>query len=112
MLNYIIRNTELRFIGDYVNIVCALCNAFRPDLASSKESDERVANAMLARKDSQNELHNAVSAFVLILSELETVLAIYPVESVTVDTIRLWLPMFIVIGNAWLRIITDKAVTW
>ena len=65
MLNYIIRNTELRFIGDYVNIVCALCNAFRPDLASSKESDERVANAMLARKDRQNELQTQIDSGVL-----------------------------------------------
>ena len=59
-INNIIRNTELRFIGQYVNIVCALCNAFRPDLAISKEIDETVAHSMLARKDKQNKLQSQI----------------------------------------------------
>jgi len=55
---------------------------------------------------------NAVSAFVLILTELQTVLSALPVESANVDLIQQWLPMFVVLGNAWLRVITDKAVAW
>lgn len=55
---------------------------------------------------------NAVSAFVLLLTELSMVLDAFPVASPVVDQVQAWIPLFIVMGNAGLRFITDKAVSW
>ena len=55
-----VRNTEIQNIHSYTCIVSSLCNAYRPDLNSSKPEDEAVARQMLQRKTMSNALQSKV----------------------------------------------------
>ncbi|GFU54550.1 DDE Tnp4 domain-containing protein [Trichonephila clavipes] len=46
-LNNIIPNVLIPYIGDYVKIVCAILNAFRPAKLNNIEDDNVVAQRML-----------------------------------------------------------------
>ena len=41
-------NSQIPYVGDYVRIVCSLCNAFRPPLVTSTDSDKVIARRMMA----------------------------------------------------------------
>ena len=47
ILNQVIPNSEISYIGQYVRIVCALSNAFRPPKVSNMPSDMIMAKHML-----------------------------------------------------------------
>ena len=49
-------------VRDFVRIVCALCNAFRPPLASSSNIDEVVAERMLSLCSRENPLQQRVQS--------------------------------------------------
>lgn len=55
-------NTQIPYIGDYVRIVCSICNAFRPALVTSPESDEVIAKRMMAQAKNPNKLQCTVVA--------------------------------------------------
>lgn len=40
-------NSQIPFIGDYVRVVAALCNKYRPPISRSSEEDEQIAAKML-----------------------------------------------------------------
>lgn len=40
-------NSQIPFIGDYVRIVAALCNKYRPPLSVSSEEDQEIAAKMV-----------------------------------------------------------------
>lgn len=61
-LNHVISNSQVQFAGDYIRIIAALCNAFRPPLAKSHPQDESVAQKMLAQLGKENELQQRVSS--------------------------------------------------
>ena len=45
-LDQVVPNTQIKWIGDYVKIVCAIINAFRPPLTSNSNDDIALANKM------------------------------------------------------------------
>lgn len=53
-------NTQILFIGDYVRIVCALCNAFRKPLVTDSDNDHILAESMLALAMTPNKLKEKV----------------------------------------------------
>ena len=59
-LSNVLPNTQIPFAGNYVRIVCSLCNAFRPPLVTSLESDAVVAKRMMTLANSDNKLHQKV----------------------------------------------------
>ena len=48
VLSNIMPNSQIPYVGDYVKIVCSLCNAFRPPLVTSTDSDKVIAKHMMA----------------------------------------------------------------
>ena len=40
-------NSQIPYIGDYIRIICSVCNAFRPVLLKNNEEDEVLAERML-----------------------------------------------------------------
>lgn len=53
-------NSQIPFIGDYVRIVAALCNKYRPQISRSSEEDEQVAAKMLHLSQRANTLQERV----------------------------------------------------
>lgn len=53
-------NSQIPFIGDYVRIVAALCNKYRPPISRSSEEDEQVAAKMLHLSQRANTLQERV----------------------------------------------------
>ena len=53
-------NSQIPYVGDYVRIVCSLCNAFRPPLVTSKDSDKVIARRMMALAKTPNKLQDKV----------------------------------------------------
>ena len=47
-LSNVLPNSQIPFAGDYVRIVCSVCNSFRPSLVTSLESDVVMAKRMMA----------------------------------------------------------------
>ncbi|XP_062607931.1 uncharacterized protein LOC134269743 [Saccostrea cucullata] len=56
LLDKVIPNKLLPQVGDFVRIVCALCNCFRPCLGSMDPETESVAIKMLERSQESNEV--------------------------------------------------------
>ena len=54
-------NSQIPFAGDYVRIVCSVCNAFRPPLVTSLESDVVMAKRMMALAKSPNKNQQKVT---------------------------------------------------
>ena len=59
-LRNVLPNTQIPFAGDYVRIVCSLCNALRPPLVTSLESDTVMAKRMMTLAKSDIKLHQKV----------------------------------------------------
>lgn len=55
-LGHVLPNTLIPVVGDFVRIVCAICNAFRPPLASDSPNDLIIAERMLALSKCPNKL--------------------------------------------------------
>ncbi|XP_065213296.1 uncharacterized protein LOC135840599 [Planococcus citri] len=55
-LDHVFPNSQIPFIGDYVRIVCALCNRYRPARVKSHDDDLLVANRMLTLAKMSNPL--------------------------------------------------------
>ena len=53
-------NSQIPYVGDYVRIVCSLCNAFRSPLVTSTDSDKVIARRMMALAKSPNKLQDKV----------------------------------------------------
>ncbi|MCG7879800.1 MAG: transposase family protein, partial [Candidatus Thiodiazotropha endolucinida] len=53
-------NSQIPYIGDYVRIVCSICNAFRPPLVTSTDSDKVIARRMMALAKTPNKLKDKV----------------------------------------------------
>lgn len=60
MLKNTVSNKHVPFIGDYVRIVCALCNAFRPARVSDNSSDAGKAQKMLEKLSEVNSLQEFI----------------------------------------------------
>ena len=60
-LSHVLPNSQVPFAGDYVRIVCSLCNAFRPPLVTSLESDAVMAKRMMTLAKSPNRLQQKVT---------------------------------------------------
>lgn len=52
-------NSQIPYVGDYIRIVCS-CNAFRPPLVISLDSDEVIAKRMMTQTKSPNKLQDKV----------------------------------------------------
>ena len=59
-LSNTIPNSPIPYVGVYVRIVCSLCNAFRPPLVKSSESDGILAKRMMVLAKSSNTLQSKV----------------------------------------------------
>lgn len=59
-LNYVFPNSQIPYIGDYVRIVCALCNAFRPSRIHDNPDDHLIAERMLRLASQPNRLQKRV----------------------------------------------------
>lgn len=60
ILSNVLPNTQIRYAGDYVRIICAMCNAFRPPrIAQSYEAQLR-AERMLALATQPNHLQELI----------------------------------------------------
>ena len=53
-------NTQIPFIGDYVRIVAALCNKYRPPLCKAADDDQSLAAKMLYLSKNVNSLQTRV----------------------------------------------------
>ncbi|XP_062619215.1 uncharacterized protein LOC134280774 [Saccostrea cucullata] len=53
-------NSQIPFIGDYVRIVAALCNKYRPPLSVSSDEDKQLAAKMLHLSERVNTLQERV----------------------------------------------------
>jgi len=61
MLTSIFPNTQIPYIGDYVRIVCAVRNAYRPPrVHASSDNDEIIAETMLVLSRKVNKLQKVV----------------------------------------------------
>ena len=58
-LRNVLPNSQIPFAGDCVKIVCSQCNAFRPPLVTSLESDVVIAKQMMALAKSPNKLQKS-----------------------------------------------------
>ena len=47
-LSSVMPNSQVPFIGGYIRIVCAACNAFKPPLLLNREGEEIMEKRMLA----------------------------------------------------------------
>ena len=61
-LSNVMPNSQIPYIGDYVRIICATCNAFKPPLFQTSEEDDIVAKRMLALSKLPNQLKQQVEA--------------------------------------------------
>ena len=61
-LSNVMPNSVIPYIGDYVRIICATCNAFKPPLLQTSEEDDIVAKRMLALSKLPNQLKQQVEA--------------------------------------------------
>ncbi|XP_062610597.1 uncharacterized protein LOC134272366, partial [Saccostrea cucullata] len=59
-LDQVVPNTQVKWIGDYVRIVSAIVNAFRPPLISNSDDDIALANEMKQLSRKSNELRERV----------------------------------------------------
>jgi len=55
-LGQVIPNSQIPLIGDFVRIVCAICNAFRPPRVKKNDEQEIVAKRMLRLVEKPNQL--------------------------------------------------------
>jgi hypothetical protein len=55
-LSRVVTNSQLRFVGDYCRIVGAICNKYRPALATDLPQHTEMAQKMKQRLSKQNEL--------------------------------------------------------
>lgn len=53
LLDKVISNHYVSSVGDFVRIVCFLCNHFRPPLANH-DPEENIAKKMLQRSELEN----------------------------------------------------------
>ena len=60
LLVNVLPNSQILFAGDYVRIVCSLCNAFRPPIVTSLETDPVIAKLMMVLAKSPNKLQQKV----------------------------------------------------
>ena len=61
-LDRVLPNTQLPYIGDYVRIVCALCNRYRPPLSRGEEESDVVMAAKIKYLSKQsNTLQQRIS---------------------------------------------------
>lgn len=51
---------QIPYIGEYVRIVCALCNAFRPPRVTNKPEDKTIAQRMLQLVSQPNHLQELI----------------------------------------------------
>lgn len=67
-LSRTIPNTKIPHIGDYVRIVSAICNKFRPDLSTGiEEEDVAMAAKMRFLANGVNELKDYVETFCILI---------------------------------------------
>ncbi|CAF4762843.1 unnamed protein product, partial [Rotaria sp. Silwood2] len=59
--NQTIQNSSLRFISNYLEIICALINAFRPRPVSDIQAGSEVAYYMLQKFNQQNNIQLRLS---------------------------------------------------
>ena len=59
-LDQVVPNTQIKWIGDYVKIVCAIINAFRPPLTSNSNDDIALANKMKTLSSRSNDLQERI----------------------------------------------------
>lgn len=60
-LSNVVSSTQLPFIGDHVNIVASLTNAYRPPLVSDQPQEEQLAQQMIFMKSKPNHVIEKVS---------------------------------------------------
>lgn len=60
LLDKVVPNKLLPQIGDFVRIVCALCNKFRPCLGSMDPESSEIATKMLEKADMPNTVQTLV----------------------------------------------------
>ncbi|KAJ8314676.1 hypothetical protein KUTeg_006826, partial [Tegillarca granosa] len=60
LLDKVVPNTLVPKIGDFVRIICALCNKFRPPLASMDPESEHIAQKMLEKVHQSNSIQTFV----------------------------------------------------
>ena len=60
LLDKVVSNHYVPSIGDFVRIVCAVCNHFRPPIASRDPEGELIANEMLRKSKMQNHVQQLV----------------------------------------------------
>ncbi|XP_061176014.1 uncharacterized protein LOC133184966 [Saccostrea echinata] len=53
-------NTQIPFIGDYIRIVSAICNSYRPPLCTTTSDDQSIAAKMLHLSRKENALQKRV----------------------------------------------------
>ena len=58
--NNVFPNIQIPYIGDYVRIVCAICNAFRPRRIRDNPDDNLIAERMLRLASQPNHLRERV----------------------------------------------------
>lgn len=61
-LDHVVPNSQVPFIGDFVRIVCAICNKYYPPLSSPQqiEEDNNIATKMLQQHQKTNDLKSLV----------------------------------------------------
>ena len=55
-LDWVLPNSQVPFIGDFIKIICAVCNKYLPPLSSSTEADEAQGQHMLQLSTNVNSL--------------------------------------------------------
>ena len=61
LLSQVMPNSQIPFIGDYVRIVSAICNAYRPSRVSvTRHDNDIIAERMLALSQRENTLQKIV----------------------------------------------------
>lgn len=59
-LDRVLPNSQVPYIGDYLRIICAVCNKYLPALSKSSESDEIEAQHMLQLASNSNSLQQQI----------------------------------------------------
>lgn len=59
-LDNVVPNSQIPYAGDYVRIICAMCNAYRPPRVAQSEEDVIEALRMLRLSKAENRLKKRV----------------------------------------------------
>lgn len=87
LLDKVISNHYVSSVGDFVRIVCSLCNHFRPPLANHDPEGENIAKEMLQRSKLENHFKLIVEETIYLDEKVVTKILMRKMKTSTISPI-------------------------